>query len=178
MTVFCAYLGWFLVSLAVADFIAGVFHWWEDRYLTADTPFLLGVLIGGPNKEHHKDPLGLTRGTYCNRNWTTIVPSMVPMIACLCVPAWRDGWLTFALLSQANEVHAWAHSKGKCNRFIELLQEIGLVQNAKHHGGHHKAPFEVRYCVMTNWLNPVLDAFGFWRGCENLIALTGIKVVA
>jgi hypothetical protein len=24
----------------------------------------------------------------------------------------------------------------------------------------------------------VLDAVGFWRGCENLIALTGIKVVA
>ncbi len=31
---------------------------------------------------------------------------------------------------------------------------------ALHHGRHHRDPFEVKYCVMTDWLNPILDAIG------------------
>ncbi len=169
------WIGWILLSWLAADFIAGVFHWFEDRYWDADTPFV-GALIGGPNKEHHANPLGLLTGSYWHRNYTTIIPSMTACVTCLFVPAWRDAWLTFAFLSQANEVHAWAHSKGKVNGLIEALQETGLLQSAKHHGKHHKAPFEIRYCVMSNLLNPLLDAVSFWRLCEFALRGLGLRV--
>jgi ubiquitin-conjugating enzyme E2 variant len=169
------WVGWVLLSWLAADFIAGAFHWFEDRYLDADTP-LVGALIGGPNKEHHKNPLGLLDGSYWHRNYTTIIPAMIPCIACLLVPAWNSAWLTFAFLSQANEVHAWAHSKGKVNGLIEAMQETGLLQSAKHHSGHHKSPFEIRYCVMSNILNPALDAVCFWKVCESVLERFGLRV--
>ena len=34
---------------------------------------------------------------------------------------------------------------------------------------HHVKPHIVCYCVLTNWLNPILDATRFWRGLEFII---------
>jgi hypothetical protein len=28
---------------------------------------------------------------------------------------------------------------------------------------HHKSPYNFNYCILTNYLNPVLDAFNFWH---------------
>jgi ubiquitin-conjugating enzyme E2 variant len=169
------WIGWIVLSWLTADFIAGVFHWFEDRYWDADTPYV-GALIGGPNKEHHNNPQGLLAGSYWHRNYTTIIPSITACVTCFFVPAWRDAWLAFAFLSQANEVHAWAHSKGKVNKLIEALQETGMVQSARHHGEHHRSPFEIRYCVMSNWLNPILDVIHFWRFCEFALLGVGLRV--
>jgi hypothetical protein len=41
---------------------------------------------------------------------------------------------------------------------------------------HHKRPYGVRYCTTTNYLNPLLDAIGFWRGLEWLIERLGATV--
>ena len=35
---------------------------------------------------------------------------------------------------------------------------------------HHTNPKDVRYCPVTNALNPVLDALQFWVGLEWLLA--------
>ncbi len=34
--------------------------------------------------------------------------------------------LVFVFVSQANEIHAWAHSRGKVSRWIEMFQETGF----------------------------------------------------
>lgn len=42
---------------------------------------------------------------------------------------------------------------------------------------HHKAPFDCKYCVMSDWLNPVLDGMRFWLSLEFLLRIMfGIKV--
>lgn len=164
-----------LVAWLLADLIAGFWHWIEDRYFDEKWP-IIGEYIAKPNTLHHAQPSAFLAGSYWHRNWTTIVPAATALaIALLCgAPLWL--LLTFAFVSQANEVHAWAHQRVK-SRFIRGLQEFGLLQSPRHHGVHHKAPFDCRYCVMTDWLNPVLDRIGFWLLLEWLLkVLFGIKV--
>lgn len=156
-----------LLCWLAADFLSGLFHWLEDRYFTTALP-ILGKYVAAPNEVHHSQPTEFLRGGYWFRNWTTIVPAG---IACL-LTLWSPWCLTFLFLTQANEIHAWAHQR--CNRWVRALQETGLIQSAKHHGGHHRAPFDCRYCVMTNWLNPVLDELRFWFVLEWLVSWLGI----
>jgi hypothetical protein len=150
-----------ILSWLAADFIAGLFHWWEDQYAVEDWP-IIGTLVAGPNALHHSDQTHFLKGNYWQRNWTTIVPAVaVGSVVCWFVP---QLWLMFAFLTQANEVHAWSHRK--CNGFVRMLQETGALCSPEHHARHHRDPFSRRFCVMSNWLNPVLDLIGFWRGVE------------
>ena len=164
-----------IASWLAADFIAGLFHWWEDTYLS-HSDSILGRLIGGPNQLHHADQYAFLKGTYWQRNYTTIVPSFVAMVACLAFEPLRNGWLSMLFLSQANQVHAFSHSKAKNGWLVRFMQNACVFQSPKHHAEHHRNPFRVRYCVMTPVLNPVLDAIKFWRALE-LIGLVFIGVV-
>ena len=164
-----------VVSWLAADFIAGLFHWWEDTYVTQSDSFV-GRLIGGPNQLHHADQYAFLKGSYWQRNYTTIIPSIVAMAICLAFEPLRNGWLSMLFLSQANQVHAWSHSKPTNGWLIRLLQRACVFQSPKHHAEHHRNPFHVRYCVMTPILNPTLDAIGFWRALEHIVFfLTGIN---
>lgn len=150
-----------LTAWLIADFLSGFWHWLEDRYFDERWP-IIGKYIAKPNTLHHAQPSAFLMNDYWTRNWTTIVPAAV---ACLIYPS---GWLVFLAVSQANEIHAWAHQR--CSSFIRALQETGILQSPRHHGEHHRSPFEVKYCVMTNWLNPILDHFQFWRWLEYFIS--------
>ena len=158
------WFGYILLSYLFADFIAGLFHWWEDQYATEDMP-IIGVLISGPNSLHHSSPSAFLRGSYWGRNWTTILPAIVAA----CLASFFSGWLVLPLLfaSQANEIHGWSHQK--CNRLIRCLQETELLASVKHHAKHHVDPFSRRYCVMSGWLNPILDELQFWASLESII---------
>jgi ubiquitin-conjugating enzyme E2 variant len=95
--------------------------------------------------------------------------------------AWWLGSPWFALVgvfgAGANEVHAWAHQK--CSRPIRGLQMLGLIQSQEQHASHHRQPFDINYCVMTDWVNPVLTAIGLWPALEALVAATtGIRPLA
>lgn len=164
-----------LAAWLLADFLSGVFHWIEDRYLTADMP-IVGEHIAKPNDRHHAEPVAFLEGTYWTRNWTTIVPAstVAAFLFLGSAPLWL--WLAFAFLTQANEIHAWAHRRVSI-RFIRGLQEFGVFQSARHHMVHHKSPFDCRYCVMSDWLNWLLDGVGFWTSMEwVLLKAAGFKV--
>ena len=45
------------------------------------------------------------------------------------------------------------------------------------HGYHHTSPYNINYCVMTNYLNPILNKIKYWEFLEWIISLFGIKVV-
>ena len=164
-----------LCAWLFADFIAGVFHWIEDRYLREDWP-LVGKYIAAPNARHHLHPQEFLVGGYWERNWTTIVPAMFGFVVstAYAAPWWIS--LGFLFLTQANEIHAWGHRKGRIPMWVELLQETGIVQSSRHHSLHHRSPHQVRYCVMSNWLNPWLDALRFWFFLELVIGLFGGRV--
>ena len=160
-------LAYLLVCWLAADFLSGFWHWAEDRYFHSDWP-LIGEYIAIPNERHHSEPTAFLDQGYWARNWTTIVPALVAF-AITCQSKWS---LVFLLVSQANELHALAHRK--TTGLVRAIQETGLIQSATHHGRHHHSPFAIRYCVMTGWLNPLLDELQFWRGLEWLLASVGI----
>ena len=174
-SVLIAWIVYIIASWLAADFIAGVFHWWEDTYLTQSDSFL-GRLIGGPNQLHHSSPSAFLMGSYWHRNYTTIIPSMIALALCLCFEPIRSGWLTMLFVSQANQIHCFAHSGRRNPAWVMILQRVGIFQSARHHNLHHGSPFEVRYCVMSNYLNWILDGSGFWRALEYIgFIVTGIR---
>lgn len=149
-----------VIPLLLADFLSGVFHWLEDRYGNPEWP-VIGPLVVRPNLEHHTRPAALCEGGYWNRNNTTIIASLIGVaLFWWCIPV----AIAFVILSQANEVHSWAHQKS--NRLIRGLQWIGLLQSCQHHRIHHQRPFDRYYCVMTNYLNGFLSVVKFWQAIE------------
>lgn len=150
-----------LTAWLIADFLSGFWHWIEDRYFDESWP-IIGKYIAKPNTLHHAQPSAFLANDYWTRNWTTILPAAV---ACLLFPSW---WLVFLFVSQANEIHAWAHQR--CSSWVRALQETGILQSPRHHGEHHRSPFDVKYCVMSDWLNPILDYFQVWRWMEYFIS--------
>ena len=160
----------------LADFVAGLFHWWEDAYGNPTWP-IIGKTIIQPNLEHHRRPRKFLVGSYWNRiNSTVIGVVLVSVIVYLCgYFSWQ--FAVFALfLTQSNEIHAISHRSDKENgKFLCFLQKTGILQRRSTHGHHHSRPYNSCYCVMTEYLNPVLDRIRFWDRLEAVIAVFGIK---
>jgi plasmanylethanolamine desaturase len=167
----------FVLTVLAADFVAGMIHWLEDAYVREDTP-LVGKYVARPNIVHHHYPRYMTRHSWWQTSFDLIIVS-----ALLVVAAWFAGLLTwevwvFAIVSaNANEFHKWEHRTRKENGpIISFLQDIRLLQTAKHHARHHTDPKNSHYCTVTNFLNPVLDGAGFWDRTEWVLARTiGLK---
>jgi TMEM189-like protein len=87
------------------------------------------------------------------------------------------GGLALLVAVFANQVHKWAHVPASCvPRSVQLLQAWGVLQTATHHAVHHTGRKDRRYCVVTNVLNPVLDASRFWRLLEVVVqAVSGCR---
>lgn len=165
-------VGFVLSAWLAADFFSGLFHWFEDRYGVESWP-IVGPLIVAPNVEHHAQPMAFTRQGFFARNWTTFVPAFA-----LASLAWLAGWhwlaLALAFAAAGNEIHSWAHQR--CSRPIRALQLLGIIQSQEQHAAHHRQPFDRNYCVMTDYLNPVLTAVGFWPAVEvGIAAVTGLR---
>ena len=163
----------FIGTVLAADFVAGTIHWLEDAYVREDTP-IIGKWIARPNIVHHHYPRYMTRHSWWQTSFDLLVVS-----AALVIVAWFLGLLTwevwvFAILSaNANEFHKWEHRTRKENgRVISFLQDIRILQTAKHHARHHTDPKNSHYCTITSFLNPVLDGAGFWDGVEWTLAWT------
>jgi hypothetical protein len=57
---------------------------------------------------------------------------------------------------------------------VRVLQKAGFLITPKEHARHHSGGHDDHYCVVTGWMNPLLDRTGFWRGLERLVhAVTG-----
>ncbi|HXC36177.1 MAG TPA: fatty acid desaturase CarF family protein [Candidatus Acidoferrales bacterium] len=164
-------------TVLAADFVGGVVHWFEDAYVREDTP-LIGRIVARPNIVHHHYPRYITRHSWWQTSWDLAMLSAIFVIT-----AWFAGLLTwevwlFAILSaNANEFHKWAHrTRNENGWLISFLQDIRLLQTARHHARHHTDPKNSHYCTMTNVLNPVLDRLGFWSGMEWALArMAGIE---
>jgi ubiquitin-conjugating enzyme E2 variant len=166
-----------IVAVLVADFLSGLFHWLEDAYGREDWP-LIGRLVTKPNILHHHDPRYFTRHSWFQSSWLLLcIGFAVVVIAWLFgVLTWQV-WLVVILGANANQIHKWAHQTPSENGpFISLLQRIRLIQTPRHHGRHHTNPKNSHYCVLTNFLNPILDGIKLWNTLESVIgALSGVR---
>ncbi len=162
--------------LFAVDLITGVLHWAEDTWTAPGSSKLLDAYIVRDNIEHHRTPGGIRGGEYWETNKVCI--TLAFSVTCLLVVCGVHAWQAYAIVvlaSQSNQVHKWAHCANP-PLAVAWLQRAGILQSTAHHAEHHKRPYAVRYCTMTNYLNPVLDGIGFWRGLERVIQRCGIPV--
>lgn len=156
-------------AILVADFITGLLHWIEDTYGLPSWPFI-GKTVIVANINHHKHPsMAGFMGSLLAR-----LGSPLYIFVGVIGATWLAGWFTWWLLlvgclaMLGNEVHNWNHDI--CRHWsINLLRNGGIIQSKKHHAIHHIPPYDKRYCTLTNYLNPILDTFKFWRAIEWLL---------
>lgn len=163
----------------LADFLTGAVHWWEDAYGNPTWP-VLGKYIVIPNLEHHRNPDSLTKGSYWHRIDTSAIAAVV-IAGVLWIAGWHS-WqmvLCFLFASQANEIHAASHRTDAENgKIIAFLQRTGIFQGKESHDWHHAAPYDTNFCVMTEFLNPILNRIHFWSRIEKGIRiLFGIPIL-
>lgn len=165
-----SYAGQIVFLWLLADFITGAIHWWEDTYGNPTWP-IIGKYVIMPNIEHHIKPRGLLQGTYFDRVNTSFATAVIVIMI-----LWLCGWHSWRMIVclmfcvQGNEIHAMGHRSDKENgKIVLFLQKIGLIQRRKTHGWHHKAPYETNFCVMTEFVNPVLNKINFWMRLEWVI---------
>jgi len=159
-----------VIVVLVVDFFSGVLHWLEDSYGKPDWP-ITGALITAPNILHHHRPAAFTK-----HSWLKSADVLIFLVAVIIVAAWASGMLTWQVLLfvaigvNANEIHKWNHlPERKRSKLVVALQKLRLLQTPQHHGRHHAASKDTHYCVITNMVNPVLEAVRFWRSLERAI---------
>lgn len=89
-------------------------------------------------------------------------------------------WLALIFMGLGNLVHRWAHENPRnVPRLVRWLQAIGIFISYKQHREHHwewkhtlaleRHEAHRRYCVMSSWLNPILDRGGFFKLLELML---------
>lgn len=165
-----------LVGYVLADLLAGSVHWIADRFFEPTTP-LLGPLLIAPFREHHEDPLGITRHDFfeVSGNNALVVVPIVAILASLPLAAdTTSRFLVVVAISATlagvatNLFHAWAHSPSP-PRVARLLHVSGLVLTPGRHARHHRGDHDRAYCVTSGWLNPILDRIEFFGRLERAI---------
>lgn len=166
-------VGQLLFGWLLADFLSGVFHWWEDRVGSTTMP-LIGPAIVVPNREHHKNPIpGGSR--WHNR---LVVAAVATPLAIGLGVVFGLNWILAGMVLGAvfvNDVHCWAHEPTKAPRAVQMLQEAGLFQSPQQHAQHHRGAHDRRYCILTDMLNPWLDAVAFWLALEKGLTRIGLE---
>jgi ubiquitin-conjugating enzyme E2 variant len=171
-----------LAAWLLADFLTGIVHWFEDRYMDSFSLNLLDSLAK-ENDLHHKQPTAMTLST----GWTNMKSAafvgwpVAVLLGLIGMPT--VVWLVPFFASFGNLVHRWSHiPKRKLPRWIRAMQEIGLFISQAHHDAHHRSMKRLipkhlagfKFCAMTDWVNPVLDAIRFWHWCERGLAAAGL----
>lgn len=164
----------------LADWMAGLFHWFEDRYLDENQSSQFWHILAAENALHHRKPTAMCMvSRWENIRHTAAVSWPIASVLCLMgAPIWT--WLTFVFVAFGNLIHRFSHEpKRKLPKLIRALQYCGLLISHEQHFKHHywddgervdpKWNASRAYCPMTSWLNPVLDYLGFWWVLESTI---------
>jgi ubiquitin-conjugating enzyme E2 variant len=167
----------FIACIAIVDFLSGFFHWLEDAYGHPDWP-ITGWWITRPNILHHHDARHFTQHSWLHSADVLLVMSGLT----LAVSYWLGwlNWTTWVVVLvgvNANEFHKWAHrSKAENGKLITFLQTMRVLQTPAHHARHHRHEKNTHYCVVTNFLNPLVDAIRLWDLLEwAVFRICGVK---
>jgi len=161
------------LALLLADLASGVAHWFCDRFFDEDTP-LIGPALIQPFREHHRDPLAMTRHGFLELNHPSCV-AMLPLLIWTwlsddstisgAVGVFAASFLLGFTLSIlfTNQVHCWAHADG-VPHVVRRLQRARLMLSPEQHERHHRNGSA--YCVTAGWLNAPLDRFRVFERIE------------
>ena len=171
------------IAYLAADLASGLVHWFCDSFLAVDTP-VVGRLIIHPFREHHRDPMRMTRHDFIEVNGNVCL-ALVPVLAIgwwlgptlgtgLMAVSVRAGFAAFLLaIFATNQIHFWAHAE-RLPRLVHGLQRRGLILSPRHHASHHQPGYASTYCITSGWMNRVMDSGRLWDGCERIVAALGV----
>lgn len=176
-------LGCVAGSLA-ADVVTGGVHWACDTWGSQKTP-VVGASLIRSFREHHTQPLAMLDhdSIEVNGEATTAATAAFALLAFPASQAvlaehpffYGLAWSLISFSALANQLHQWAHA-AHLPRVVRMLQRIGLVLTPVRHARHHSGAHTSGYCITTGWMNPMLDAIGFWRALERGVStLTGAE---
>ena len=178
----CLVLACVGLGYLAADLASGAVHWIFDRFGSVHTP-LLGAKFIRPFREHHDDPLAITRHGFVETNGDNCIVALPVLAGALFLPI-RGGvslvlvavlsfMCLFVLLT--GQIHKWAHMESP-PRPARWLQRARLILSREHHEIHHGAPFRRAYCITSGWWNPLLDALRAFHLMEAVIGFfTGAR---
>jgi ubiquitin-conjugating enzyme E2 variant len=161
-------------------------HWFCDRFFEEDSR-VIGAALIHPFREHHRDPLAMTRHGVLELTGNSCV-GLLPVLAAAWwwgAPAKGTGGafvyaalLVFAVAVFAtNVLHKWAHAV-RVPPAVAWLQDRHVILGAAAHAPHHRAGHHGTYCVTAGWMNPVSDACGVFRGLERVLRAAGVPATA
>jgi ubiquitin-conjugating enzyme E2 variant len=160
----------------LADLASGLVHWFCDRFFEEDTPLIGRVLIH-PFREHHRDPLAMTRHGFLELTGNSCL-GLLPVLAL--AGRWPAGpWLDALVLSLAagvvlsNLLHKWAHASA-APAPVRWLQRRRLVLAPAAHAAHHRPGYAGAYCVTTGWMNAPADRLRVFDGLGHGLAALGL----
>lgn len=165
-------MSWILeccVALLAVDFASGLVHWCEDTFWTEATP-IVGRWIVTPNVLHHRDATAFVTKSWIAGSWDLAAAGLLIAIAAFLTGHFGPGVALFACAGAcANLIHKWNHAPSRAPRVVRVLWRMGLLQRPSQHARHHGGDKNTAYCVITPFVNPVLDRFRFWRALERVV---------
>lgn len=168
-------LGQLLIGWLIADLGSGLVHWWQDRVARADWP-VIGPWLIAPNRDHHINVLAFAGSSLLARNLGTWIAVAAISATWLALGGFGVIWATATIGGLVvSEVHRLAHLPATAGPIGRVLQETGLIQSPRHHMGHHRTAADRRYCILTDWLNPALDALKVWARLEAAMDRVGLS---
>jgi plasmanylethanolamine desaturase len=171
-----------LLAYLAADLVSGLVHWAADSWGSADLP-VIGRALLRPFREHHLDPLAITRHDFVEMNGNNCLISIPTLAIALWVAPRPDGsgslfassFLGALVLGvlMTNQFHSWAHLEAPPG-WVVTLQRLNLVLPPAHHALHHTRPYNTHYCITVGWMNWPLGWMRFFPALEWCItACTG-----
>jgi hypothetical protein len=159
-----------LSVLLLADAVSGLVHWAEDSFWNESTP-VLGRWIVQPNVVHHRNGAAFVANSWLESSWDLLGVGILTLLVAWALDCltWHV-WLFVLLGVNANQIHKWNHMpRHRVPLAVRTLRVIGVLQSMKHHANHHRGAKNTHYCVITPFLNPLLDRLGFWRFLERML---------
>lgn len=173
---------WWILAMVVlgyltADLLSGIVHFLADNFGSPDTPFLgQGFVL--PFRQHHVDPLGITRHGFFianGNNALVCLPILIPVVVLVPVESSAGGYhagvFVFVMLLAVfltNQTHKWAHME-TVPRPVAWLQRAGVILAKDHHDIHHTSPFDTHYCITVGAWNRLFERHRIFDRLERVI---------
>src|SRR5262249_6811792 len=163
-----------LLAYLAADLVSGAVHWAADTWGSPDLP-ILGPAVLGPFREHHRDPLAITRHDFIETNGNNCLISLPVLGVALWLVPDVQGSGSLVLSSFLGALVFWVLLPIHSHRGAPLpvppplpafLQRWHLILPPAHHQLHHTRPFTSHYCITTGWLNWPLNWTRFFPVLE------------